>query len=167
MSVSYMIDMEQLAVLARYMSADGFPGLPNLPETDQGKNDEVLKKLSELGMVHLQGAEASLDLGLAFILTAMAKPELMIRAIGNILCCCTKDLGVVISSDTHAKNKYRITPLPSAAEVTERMWEAVGENSSPQEFSLWSVSGGWQQSSMSKSELGKLIRRIYKEAEVQ
>jgi hypothetical protein len=162
MPVSYMLDTDQLSVLARYLELDGFPGLPELPAPDEKRSGELLEKLAGLGMVHLRGTEASVDLGLAFILSAAAKPELLARA-GNTLCCCTKKLGVIISPDAHAKNRYRITPLPNSAELSERIWEAAGPGGDIRDFSLWDAASGWKPVRLSKAETDKHIAEIYTE----
>ena len=125
MAVSYLISLEQLSVLAHfsYNPIDHFPLLPDLPKIDRAKSEKLLDELKELGMLHKRDNEAALDITIGFILSTMAKPDLLIETEEGGKGYCTRALGVVVKKDSLTPNKYRITPLPTGEEMANILWE--------------------------------------------
>ena len=125
MAISYIVSMEELKVLAAMANADSFEWLPELPAIDQKRYDELLGILDTNGMVKVsknKGA-AYVDMAVCFIISTMANPELVIRTAAGAVGYCTKQLGVVVCPDKRAKDKFRITPLPDARAMAEKLWE--------------------------------------------
>lgn len=163
MSISYLLTIEQLSVLAYFQSIDSFHGFSSLPVISREKCDELLEYLNVNGMIHLQGDRASVDVALGFILHCMAAPQLYMKTAEGIHGYCTSGLGVVVFPDRRSSDKFRITPLPDAHEFTEQLWKNYS-NEETVEFSLWTEKSILAQKHMSKPELKARILKIYTEA---
>ena len=125
MGISYIVSIEELSVLANLADAESFEGLPALPDVDDKRRQELLCGMDDSGLVKIDrkiGA-VSVDMAIDFILSAMAKPELVIRVSRSAVGYCTKNLGVVVSPDRRTEHKYRITPFPDAESMVEKVME--------------------------------------------
>ena len=162
MPISYLLTLEQLSVLAHFSGINAFAGLPELPAINRERCDQLLPGLSEHGMLQLHGNEAAVDLALGFILSVMAKPGLVLQTPAGALGYCTRELGVEVSADTRAPGKYRVTPLPTARELADRLW---GEHPGSQhvEFSIRRKGQPWEKKQMTGPELEAEISQIYTE----
>ncbi|MCL2287251.1 MAG: hypothetical protein FWC32_12935 [Firmicutes bacterium] len=163
MAISYLVNIEQLSVLAYFCNIESFPGLPELPIVDGERGETLIKILDEQGMIHKQNDKASVDIVLGFVLANMASPSLLIKTSEDILGYCNRELGIAASQDMRSPNKYRITPLPDAISLARKLW-GNRPNLQKTEFIVQTMGDKPEVMQMNKPELEALISRIYTEA---
>jgi hypothetical protein len=169
MAISYLVSLEQLSVLAHFSGIDSFPRLAELPTLNRERSTELLETLSEQGMIHLLKAKtdkaeskAAVDMTLAFVLSIMAKPALVMQTAEGVLGYCSDVLGVVVTQDARNKSKYRITPMPDAKELAERLWDVcVKTDGLTVDFMLYFENGEYKNVRLTKAELEATISKIY------
>ena len=126
MSISYLVTLEELSVLAHFCNIDTFQGMPAMPLIDSKQCSELLNTMNDQGLVHLSEGEIAIDIVVRFILRSMANPTLFIQMPNNVNGYCTDTVGVMVSPATRAAGKYKITPLPNANALAYRLWESLG-----------------------------------------
>ena len=147
MAISYIVSLEELAVLANITSTDYFKGLPALPTIDRKRYAKLLGILDTKGIVKINKnvGTVHVDMVVRFIISTMAKPELVISTAKEVTGFCAKHLGVVVSPDKRAKDRFLITALPDANAMAEKLWEYLAV----------------EEPALSKADLQKKISEVY------
>lgn len=163
MSVSYLVGLEELTVLAHFSGCSALPGFSALPAVEGERCRALLLGLDEKGMVQLSGDRVAVHPPLAFVIRTMAHAGLTARAENGALAYCAPDLGVVVGRVPRGKERFRLTPTPDARELAERFWEASGACFESLAFAYCEGSGGWCEAAMARAELEALFARVYTE----
>ncbi|MCL2015584.1 MAG: hypothetical protein FWG68_04985 [Defluviitaleaceae bacterium] len=113
MAFSYLMSLEELSVLAYFSEIDEFLLMPELPTLNEEQSEIVINQLSQKGMMHINKNNASVDLIVHYILTAMAQAA-AVQGKNNKIGYCGNEIFVAVAQDKYSNYpKYRITPLQS------------------------------------------------------
>jgi len=161
MSISYLISLEQLSILAHFSGIEAFPTLPELPFVSRERCEELIPVMGDQGMLCLSGDEAAVDMALGFILDAIAKPALLIQTQEGSFAFCTKELGVFVGISPRNPSRYLVTPLSNATELADKIWDDERTVTDSVMFKICRDGNGWEEVHMTKPALEAIILSTY------
>lgn len=161
MSISYLISLEQLSVLAHFCKIDAFKGLPEMPVIDRERCNALVETMAEQGMVHLNAGEIAVDVVVKFILSTMAASSLFIQAPNSICGYCTDVMGVVVLPAARSVSKYKIVPMLNANVFAAMLWESCRADT--QASFVVETAKTKIETQLTKAALEKTIARTYTE----
>lgn len=167
MAIAYLFSLEELAVLAHFAGEHVLVGFEPLPAVNEERCDRLLSGLCEKGMITLSGDTASVPAPLRLILAVLAHPVLSVRAVGDVWAHCTPELGTLVTGAPHSKTRWRILPVPTARELTERLWEEGGICFERAEFTVCHSGNSAEKKELTRQELEEILLTIYKEEPVE
>lgn len=165
MAIAYLFTLEELAVLAHFSGEQALVGFEALPSVDTRRCDQLLADLHEKGMATVSADAVSLPAPLKLMISVLARPELSVRAIGDIWIHCTADLGVLVTRAPHSKTRMRVLPLPTARELAEHLWEEAEICFEQSDFVIYRGGEAPAKATLSQAELQEILLQTYREEE--
>lgn len=158
MSISYLLTLPELAVVAHFCGVGRLGGLPPLPRVDGEEGKAVLASLAEKGMLLPSEEGVAVNPPLRFVVESMGSAALIALSGWGTVCSVTEHLGVVVTRDRHRPGRYLLTPYPSGKELLQAFLEGDGLEDGESAFL---VSRGGREEHTDREGVIRMVGEVY------
>lgn len=162
MSISYILTTDEMALIVHFLGYEQLPAFEKSFNFSEEKVNQILKELSDKGMITQREDTVLIDPVLAFVLKAVMSPELVIKGIGGQIAYLNEELGLILKPDRLAKDKYMLTPIPDGERLASQLWESSGSCFDVCFFQFLEDTKNWTRRELTQQELTEEVCNIYK-----